>query len=130
MTGRYNTLTDEERLRRLAVGNQTRMWRADLRAAIRAQEYRELLIDTILNPRGVADVRGYRTTALDGIKVRRLLAMGVGLGPSRVAVMLRQASVSQEATLTGLSQADRATLVRLIEESNTRRKALKKEKAA
>lgn len=124
-SNRYNNLTPEQRIVNLQVANKVRTWRAEFRQEVKDQPNLDLLADVIRNPQGVADVRNYRPTTLDGIKVRVALMWGVGIGPSKAHRLMLRAGVNEATTLGGLTPIRRRALAQEVDNYNRKQKEQK-----
>lgn len=95
--------TRDQRLEALAVGNEIRMYRAQLRRQVAAGEIRTA--DLIENP----------PTGLETCRVERVLDWTPRFGDIKVARLLRLVRISPHKTVGGLSDRQRADLVARLE---------------
>lgn len=92
----------EQRLRALAIANEVRTGRAQLKRDIAAGTV--ALVDILASPPGCAHTA----------RVAELLLAVPGVGPARVRRMLAHCRISEAKTLTGLTGRQRADLINLL----------------
>jgi hypothetical protein len=95
----------DERMTALAGANEIRSYRAALKRDLRAGNAN--VIDVLLAP----------TPQLNTMKVEDLLGAVPGLGPVKIAMMLRASRASRAKTVGGLSVRQRRELAALLRDS-------------